>query len=224
MEGPRRSRATARRLTDAERPSIGWGAIVWHRAPAATEGSLARAAAQSPITWKPANTRLNGTMQAATRKHAVDMGHLGPKNVGGVKIRGAPKAGSVPRARLRHPRTGERDRDASDAVLIVLHATSRGRAGARHEGHRKRGSPVSRRAPPPRGPRAAPPGQARRVGRSPGPARHTRVRDPPYRYKPHMSSRRQRPADFLDHVDARTGAHRRRDTGPGHDFPSLIAY
>lgn len=84
MEGPRRSRATARPLTDAERPSTGWGAIVRHRAPAATkEGSLARAAAQSPITWKPANTRLNGTMQAATRKHAVDMGHLGPKNVGG---------------------------------------------------------------------------------------------------------------------------------------------
>lgn len=107
---------------------------------------------------QPANTRLNGTMQAAERKHAVDMRHLGPKNVGEVEIRGAPTAGSVPRTRLRLPRTGRRDRDASDAVLIVLHATSRGRAGARHGGYRKHGSPVSRRAPPRRGPRAAPPG------------------------------------------------------------------
>lgn len=83
----------------------------------------------------------------------------GQKNVGGgVEIRGAPKAGSVPRTRLRLPRTGRRDRDAFNAVLIVLHATSRGRAGARYEGHRERGSTVSRRAPPRRGPRAAPPG------------------------------------------------------------------
>lgn len=38
VKGPRRSRATARRLAYAERPNTGWGAIVRHRAPAATEG------------------------------------------------------------------------------------------------------------------------------------------------------------------------------------------
>lgn len=115
----------------------------------------------------------------------------GQKNGGGrVEVRGSPKAGSVPRTRLRLPRTGRRDRDASDAVLVVLHATSRGRAGARHGGHRKRGSPVSRRAPPRRGPRAAPPG-TKPVGSAVARFRlGTRVRDPPYRYKPHMSSRR----------------------------------
>lgn len=38
MEGPRRSRATARPLTGAGRPSTGWGAIVRHRVPAAAKG------------------------------------------------------------------------------------------------------------------------------------------------------------------------------------------
>lgn len=110
MEGPRRSRATARPLTGAGQPSTEWGAIVRHRVPAATKGGgRARTAAQSPITKKPANTRPNGTMQAAARKHAVDMGHLGPKKRRGrVKIRGTPpKASSVPRTRLRLPRTGD---------------------------------------------------------------------------------------------------------------------
>lgn len=189
MEGPRRSRATARRLADAERPSTGWGPLCGTACP--PPQGVAGHAPPYRVPFKPADTRLNGTLQAAARKHAVDMDTSGPKNGGGrVEVRGAPKADSVPRTRLRLPRTGRRDRDASGAVLIVLHATSRGRVGARHGGYRERGSPVSRRAPPRQGPRAAPPrtepdgsAVARfRLG--------TRVRDPPYRYKPHMRSRR----------------------------------
>ena len=51
---------------------------------------------------KPADTRLNGTVQAAARKHAVDMDTSG-QTKGVIEVRGAPKAGSVPRTRLRLP-------------------------------------------------------------------------------------------------------------------------
>lgn len=82
----------------------------------------------------------------------------GQKTKGAIQIRGAPMADSGPRTWARLPRTGRRGHDASDAVLMVLRATSRGRAGARHGGRRERGSTVSRRAPPRQEPRAAPPG------------------------------------------------------------------
>lgn len=185
---------TTRGCRTAERRMAGHCAAprARHRGGARGGGS-ARAAAQSPITKKPANTRPNRTMQAAARKHAVDMGHLGPKNVGGVEIRGAPEAGSVPRTRLRLPRTGRRDRDARGAVLIFLHATSRGRG--RRERRRTPRTRIHRLAPstaPSRATRRTAGDRARRVGRSPVPARHTRVRDPPYRYKPHVSSRREK--------------------------------
>ena len=193
MEGPRRSRATARPLTGAGQPSTGWGAIVRHRVPAATKGGgRARAAAQSPITRKPANTRPNGTMQAAARKHAVDMGHLGPKKRRGmVEIRGTPpKAGSVPRTRLRLPRTGDgprrfRRRPHRLACNVPGSGPGRGTEETVNTAPPSRAEhrPVKSHAPHRRG-------RARRVSRSPVPARHTRVRDPPYRYKPHMSSRR----------------------------------
>lgn len=62
-------------------------------------GSWARAAAQSPITWKPANTRLNGTVQAAARKHAVDMDTSGPKTQGGGRDPGGHRRPAPSRGR-----------------------------------------------------------------------------------------------------------------------------
>lgn len=153
-------------------------------------GGWARAAAQSPITRKPANTRANGTMQAAARKHAVDMGHLGPKNVGGSRSgahrRSAPSRGhgsaSHKRANgaatlptpsssscMQHPGVGP-GRVTEDTANAAPPSRAEHRPFKGHGPHRR--------------------GRARRVGRSPIPSRHTRVRDPPYRYKPHMSSRR----------------------------------
>lgn len=122
-------------------------------------GGWARSAAQSPITKKPANTRPNGTMQAAARKHAVDMGHLGPKKRRGQGQDPGHTGGRLlPANAAPPPVNGATGRDASGAVLIVLHATSRGRAGARHGGHHECGSTVSHRAPPRQEPRTAPPG------------------------------------------------------------------
>lgn len=198
-----------------------------HRVPASTtRGGKARAAAQSPVPKKPANARKNGTWQATARKHAVDMDTpRSPK-----KTRGGCPGGTKGRLLSRgrgsvSPRGGRRGRDASDAVLIVLHATFRGRAGARYGGHRRSGSTVSHRAPPRQGPRIAPPGTkpaGSTVARSP--SRHTGSTPSVLIQAAHELAAGKMPAGFLDRVAARTGAHRHRGTGPGHDSPSLIAY
>lgn len=161
MEGPRRSRATARPLTVPGQPSAGWGAIVRHRVPAAaakgvaghapphrvplqrnppTLGRTARCKlphGSTPLTWDTSG-------QKKRRGQGRDPGHTGGR------LR--PANAAPP------PVNGATDRDTSGAVLIVLHATSRGRAGARHRGHHERGSTVSHRAPPRQEPHAAPPG------------------------------------------------------------------
>ena len=144
---PHRSRATARPLAHAERPNTGWGGIVRHRAPAASRHPKRQAKRVAwrapphgvPLQSNPPTPGKTARGKADARKHAVDMDTSCPAE--------APRGGRGPRgnavrlrptqSRLHHPLRGRQGRDASGAVPVVLHATSRVRAEARNEGRRE---------------------------------------------------------------------------------------
>lgn len=104
MEGPRRSRATARPLTDAGQPSTGWGAIVRHRVPAATKGVAGHAPPHRvPLQKNPPTLGRTARCKLPHGSTPLTWDTSGRKNVGGrVEVRGTtPEAGSVPRTRDR---------------------------------------------------------------------------------------------------------------------------
>lgn len=105
MEGPRRSRATARPLTGAGQPSTGWGAIVRHRVPAAAKGVAGHAPPHRvPLQRNPPTLGQTARCKLPHGSTPLTWDTSGQKNVGGrVEIRGTPEAGSIPRTRLRLP-------------------------------------------------------------------------------------------------------------------------
>ena len=170
--------------------STGWGgAIVRHRVLAAARGTREGwLGTRRRTTSRPVEARRHSTAQhsckpphrsaPSTRAPRADK----PRGLrGGTGPRGTTQSRHRPAGTAPPPTNGRRHRDASDAVLIVSHATSRGRAEARHGGAPQQAAPpVSRRAPPRRGPRTAPPG-TKPAGSAAARfrLRGTRVRDPP---------------------------------------------
>jgi len=141
------------------------GHIVRHRVPAARRVAWhapPQAEVHYPCStqWKPANARQNGTMQTAARKHAVDIGtsgrtegRKGDRGPRGTAGRLRPADAAPPPA--NGPAGPRRFRRRPHRLACNIPGSGRGENGGTP---RKRGSPVSRRAPPRRGPRAAPPG------------------------------------------------------------------
>ena len=221
------------KLAHAERPNTGWGA---HRAaPRARRLTAPKRVAWRapphtvPIRRSPPTPGRAARGRAAARKHAVDMAtscarprHRG----GGSRSEGQTRSGSVPLNHDSATRQGAGQAatcPAPSSSSCMQHPGCGPRRVTRDAA--ERGSP--RLAPstaPSRATRRTAGDQARRVVRSPAPIRHTRVRDPPYRYKPHTGSRRERdPAGFLDRAVARAWAHLDRGAGPGDNTPFLVA-
>ena len=131
----------------------------------------------------------------------------------------------LPRTRLRLPHADRRGRDATNAVHVVLHEASRGRAGARDGGSRRSNSTGSHRAPPRQGDASLRSG-ARPVGSTIVRFQSRHMGFNTFRIGTSRTwlAAGQTPAAFLDHTAARAGAHRHRRSDPGHGPPSLIAY
>lgn len=192
MEGPRRSRATARPLTGAERPSTGWGAIVRHRVPAATKGVAGHAPPHRvPLQRNPPTLGRTAQCKLPHGSTPLTWDTSGQKNVGGWSRSGGHRRPAPSRER------GSASRERADGAATLPTPSSSSCMQHPGVGPRRDTEATANAAPPSRAEHRpvkshAPHrrGQARRVGRSPVPARHTRVRDPPYRYKPHMVSRR----------------------------------
>lgn len=241
----RGGRGQARRLTSVTRNGTATracgtaeGRLGVHRAAprarrreGAPKGGLARAVAQSPntsqtiggtarckpphgstpLTWAPPARPPKGT-----RGGSRSEGHRGP----------APSRRHGPASRPKEQGSGKAATLPTPSSSSCMQHPGVG-VGSAHKARRAVRGPtrVAPSSAPSRATRRTAGDQARRVGRSPAPTRHTRVRDPPYRYKPHKTRDGGRdPAGFLDRIDARARAHRQRGTGPGHDTPFLIAY